>query len=150
MTSFARTAQVGGRRERLTAGLLKRKKDHIDCTYKRTRLNGRPRHIRRFDWDKGNRDKCGKHGVSTGEIESLFNEDRPVVILPDVVHSRGERRLRAIGQTTAGRYVFVVFTVRSSGGKRYIRPISARHRHRKEIEHYEKEHYEDEEEDSKL
>jgi uncharacterized DUF497 family protein len=25
-----------------------------------------------FDWDHGNRDKCRKHGVSIGEIESLL------------------------------------------------------------------------------
>ena len=26
-----------------------------------------------FDWDRGNRDKCQKHGVTVREIESLFS-----------------------------------------------------------------------------
>ena len=25
-----------------------------------------------FDWDRGNRDKCRKHGVSLAEIEQIF------------------------------------------------------------------------------
>jgi uncharacterized DUF497 family protein len=100
-----------------------------------------------FDWDTGNRQKCRKHGVSLAQIESVFNDDRPVIVLPDVGHSSGEHRRRAIGQTGAGRYVFVVFTIRSKGGKRYIRPISARYMHPKEVEHYEEERYKDEDEE---
>ena len=38
-----------------------------------------------FDWDKGNRAKCEKHGLSTSVIESLFT--RPIAILPDAAHS---------------------------------------------------------------
>jgi len=57
-----------------------------------------------FDWDSGNRDKCLKHGVSMEEIESLFA--RPHAIMVDTAHSAGEERLRAIGKTAAGRYVF--------------------------------------------
>ncbi|MEY4270890.1 MAG: Ribonuclease toxin, BrnT, of type toxin-antitoxin system, partial [Pseudomonadota bacterium] len=37
------------------------------------------------------------------------------------------------------RLIFVVFTLRQYGAETRIRPISARHMHRKEIEHYEKE-----------
>ena len=33
-----------------------------------------------FDWDKGNRAKGEKHGLSTSIIESLFT--RPLAILP--------------------------------------------------------------------
>jgi hypothetical protein len=90
-----------------------------------------------FEWDRGNRAKCHKHGVSPEEIESLFL--RPVMILPDDVHSLTESRLKAIGKTEAGRHVFLVFTIREKQGKQYIRPISARYMHRREIEHYEKE-----------
>ncbi len=90
-----------------------------------------------FEWDAANRDKCQKHGVTVAEIESLFAG--PVMILPDRAHSRTEERLRAIGQTSTGRYVFLVFTIRARSGERYIRPISARRMHRKEIESYEKE-----------
>jgi uncharacterized DUF497 family protein len=90
-----------------------------------------------FDWDKGNRAKCEKHGVSVAEVEGLFG--RPVLIVPDAAHSRGEERLRAIGKTAGGRSIFLVFTIRERAGKRFIRPVSARHMHRKEIKHYEEE-----------
>ena len=63
----------------------------------------------------------------------------PIMILPDHAHSITEERLRAIGKTKAGRYVFLVFTIRERGGKNYIRPISARYMHQKEIDSYEKE-----------
>jgi uncharacterized DUF497 family protein len=90
-----------------------------------------------FDWDSGKRDKCRKHGVSMEEIESLFA--RPHAIRMDTAHSESEERLRAIGKTAAGRYVFLVFTIRERDAGQYIRPISARYMHKKEIEYYEKE-----------
>jgi uncharacterized protein len=62
-----------------------------------------------FNWDPGNRDKCCKHGVSVTEIESLFR-GTPLVG-PDPKHSEMERRFRAIGRTTEGRSIFVVFTM---------------------------------------
>ena len=58
--------------------------------------------------------------------------------VPDRNHSHAEERFRAIGRTVRGRYVFVVFTLRLRDGDVFIRPISARHMHQKEIEHYEK------------
>jgi uncharacterized DUF497 family protein len=88
-----------------------------------------------FDWDAGNRAKCARHGVSIVEIEGLF-EGNPA-LASDIEHSRAEVRVRAVGQTAAGRFVFVVFTVRTKLGKRLIRPISARYMHRKEIRDYE-------------
>jgi uncharacterized DUF497 family protein len=62
--------------------------------------------IRGFDWDHGNRDKCQQHGMSIGEIEAVFT--RPIVILPDRETASGERRLKAIGRTPAGRHAFIV------------------------------------------
>jgi uncharacterized DUF497 family protein len=88
-----------------------------------------------FDWDEGNWPKCARHGVSKAEIEEVFFQ--PVLILPDRSHSAAEPRKRAIGTTAAGRYVFVVFTVRDRGRARLIRPISARYMHEKEIKGYE-------------
>jgi uncharacterized DUF497 family protein len=85
-----------------------------------------------FDWDDGNRAKCEKHGVSIEEIESVFY-GWPV-IASDMVHSRSEMRVRAVGRTSKGRFIFVVFTIRKD---RLIRPISARYMHRKEIRRYE-------------
>jgi uncharacterized protein len=90
-----------------------------------------------FDWDTGNLEKCQKHGVSVAEIEGLFM--RPHSIRVDVEHSLAEERLRAIGKTDTGRYVFLVFTIRERSGERFVRPISARYMHTKEVEHYEKE-----------
>jgi hypothetical protein len=90
-----------------------------------------------FDWDKGNRAKCEKHGLSISAIEGLFA--RPLAILPDTAHSRRERRFRAIGRTEKGRGVFIVFTLRRKADEVLIRPISARYMHKKEIEVYEKE-----------
>jgi len=90
-----------------------------------------------FDWDTGNRAKCQKHGVSVADIEALFSS--PLLIIPDAAHSKTESRIRALGKTSAGRMVFLVFTVRLKGGRRLVRPISARYMHAKEVASYEKE-----------
>ena len=93
--------------------------------------------IRGFDWDDGNRDKCQKHGMSIAEIEAVFT--RPVVILPDRENASGERRLKAIGTTLAGRHAFIIFTWRAErAGSAWLRPISARYMHKSEVEAYEK------------
>ena len=89
-----------------------------------------------FDWDEGNLRKCRKHGVSMEEIEELFLNDPDTYA--DPAHSIEEQRLRAIGRTNEGRALFVVFTMRNSGGLRLIRPISARYMHDKEVQHYER------------
>ncbi len=90
-----------------------------------------------FDWDAANRAKCQKHGVSVAQIEALFSA--PLLLIPDAAHSATETRLRALGKTSAGRMVFLVFTVRLKDGRRLIRPISARYMHVKEVAAYEKE-----------
>ena len=90
-----------------------------------------------FDWDKGNRAKCEKHGLSAATIEGLFG--RPLAVFPDAAHSQHERRFRAVGRTEEGRGVFIVFTLRRKGDVILIRPISARYMHSKEMEAYEKE-----------
>ncbi len=90
-----------------------------------------------FDWDDGNREKCTAHGVSTAEIENVFQGE--VWTFPDVAHSNQEIRYLGIGQTAADRYVFLAFTIRLRGGERWLRPISARYMHAKEIRHYQAE-----------
>ena len=90
-----------------------------------------------FDWDRGNRKKCQKHGVSIAEIESLFA--RVVKIAPDLPHSLTEERFKAIGNTDAGRNVLVAFTLRRRGESTLLRPVSARYMHQKEVAYYEKE-----------
>jgi uncharacterized protein len=90
-----------------------------------------------FDWDAGNREKCRKHGVSLAAIEALFH--RPVALYRDQAHSRDEERFKAIGKTDAGRSVVIVFTIRQRAGESFVRPISARFMHTKEIANYEEE-----------
>jgi uncharacterized protein len=88
-----------------------------------------------FEWDEGNWPKCGKHGVSRAEIEGVIAAARFVVDDP----SAREKRYRTARRATTGRYGFAVFTYRERGGSMYVRPISARYMHRKEIESYEEE-----------
>ncbi|WP_308165027.1 BrnT family toxin [Acidithiobacillus ferriphilus] len=86
-----------------------------------------------FDWDDGNWPKCGKHGVSRSEIEQVLRGTPAVMADPHP----DEPRMRAIGKTIAGRYVFLVFMKRKIRGKTWLRPISARYMHQKEVDHYE-------------
>ena len=88
-----------------------------------------------FDWDEGNRKKCQKHGVTLEEIETALGG--PLRVFPDPAHSAAETRYLGIGKTAAGRHVLIAFTYRAVGEKRFIRPISARFMHAKEIQHYE-------------
>ena len=87
-----------------------------------------------FDWDEGNWPKCGKHGVSREEIEQVLLGSPAVMADPHP----DEPRLRAIGKTKAGRYVFLVFMLRQVEKNTMLRPISARYMHQKEIDHYER------------
>jgi hypothetical protein len=96
-----------------------------------------------FDWDAGNRLKCRSHGVSISEIEEMFR--RLLLLFPDQSHSAAEQRFSAIGTNAPGRHIFVVFTLRKRSGMIFIRPISARYMHEKEIRHYEKQKAEAEE-----
>ncbi len=86
-----------------------------------------------FDWDDGNWPKCDKHGVSRAEIEQVLLGEPAVMADPHP----GEPRMRAIGRTEAGRYVFLVFMFRTISSQTRLRPISARYMHQKEIDHYE-------------
>mgnify|MGYP001546827054 CR=1 FL=1 len=87
-----------------------------------------------FDWDAGNWPKCGKHGVSREEIEEVLSGTPAVMADPHP----DEPRMRAIGKTTAGRHVFLVFMLRKIDSLTKLRPISARYMHEKEIAHYER------------
>jgi uncharacterized DUF497 family protein len=88
-----------------------------------------------FEWDRANRDKCGKHGVSIVAIEAAFR--RPIAVFPDPVHSQMEERFKAVGRTDDGRHMLIVFTLRIREGRKLIRPISARFMHPKEVKYYE-------------
>ncbi len=71
--------------------------------------------------------------MSREEIEEIFTGVPVVMVDP---HPR-EPRMRAIGKTRSGRYVFLAFTLRTVHGRTLVRPISARYMHKKEIGHYE-------------
>lgn len=88
-----------------------------------------------FDWDDGNREKCRKHGVSLAEIETLLRGTPHVA--PDLHHSSDEDRFIAVGRNDRGRPLFVAFTIRNQGGKRLLRPVSARYMHAREARRYE-------------
>ena len=87
-----------------------------------------------FDWDDGNRMKCQKHGVSISEIEALFAG--ALRVAPDPKHSAQEERFLAVGRTSAGRPLFVAFTLRTKNRRRLIRPVTARYMHEKEVTAY--------------
>ena len=88
-----------------------------------------------LEWDHANRDKCRKHGVPIAAVEAAFH--RPIAVFPDPSHSRAEERFKAVGRTDEGRHLLIVFTLRAREGRTFIRPISARFMHAKEIKHYE-------------
>ena len=89
-----------------------------------------------FDWDRGNLEKCRRHGVRIADIEAMFH--KLLWMIPDPVHSIGEQRFRAVGTAANGRYIFVAFTLRHRSDGMSIRPISARYMHKREVRHYEK------------
>jgi uncharacterized DUF497 family protein len=86
-----------------------------------------------FDWDEGNSTKnWERHKVSRAECEGVFFQE-PLLVAEDSAHSTAEKRYYALGQTTVGRRLFVVSTIR---GDR-IRVISARPMNRRERRVYE-------------
>ena len=85
-----------------------------------------------FQWDQHNAVKnWERHQTSVPECEEVFFNS-PLVVQDDPKHSRREPRFYCLGQTDAGRPLFVVFTVRGT----LIRVISARDMSRKEKEVY--------------
>lgn len=89
--------------------------------------------IKGFDWDNGNWPKCGKHGALKSEIEYVLEHTsfRARDPFPD------EERYNTAHQAMTGRYIFVAYTYRRRDNGLYIRPISARPMHDKEIRKYE-------------
>ncbi|HEV2852247.1 MAG TPA: BrnT family toxin [Thermoanaerobaculia bacterium] len=86
-----------------------------------------------FEWDAGNAEKNWiRHRVSQAECEQVFFS-RPLVAAEDVLHSSDEGRFFALGQSDAGRLLFVVYTLREEK----IRVISARDMTRRERKEYE-------------
>lgn len=92
-----------------------------------------------FEWDEGNVHKnWDRHQVTPEEAEDVFF-DEPLVVRHDAQHSEAEKRFYALGQTSRGRYLFVVFAVRN----KYIRVLSARDMNRNEEAAYRRREHEE-------
>jgi uncharacterized protein len=97
----------------------------MDILERLTRASG-------LEWDAGNLEKNWRtHQVSAAECEQLFF-NQPLVVAGDPAHSQREERFYALGQTDAGRRLFVAFTLRGD----LLRVISARDMSRKERKVY--------------
>jgi uncharacterized protein len=70
-----------------------------------------------FDWDAANAAHLAQHDVSPDEFEQAFKHPR----IEEQVIGKGESRVWALGNTDAGRYLTLVYTVR--GNK--IRAVTA-------------------------
>ena len=87
-----------------------------------------------FEWDSGNSTKSAlKHGVSSDEVESLFNLRMAVPIGRQVSPAVEEERLCVVGPSQNGKFISVVFTLRDGR----VRPISSRPANQKEKTLYE-------------
>ncbi len=87
-----------------------------------------------FVWDEGNETKSKrKHDVDTMEAEQVFDDPNNFPLGSQIEPEVNEPRFGVLGQTSAGRYLHVVFTVRTGA----IRIISARPMHRREKASYE-------------
>jgi uncharacterized protein len=92
-----------------------------------------------FDWDQHNAEKdWERHRVTPEEAEDVFFHE-PLLVRRYFKHSKREKRYYALGQTSAGRMLFVSFTTR----RRLIRVISVRDMNRKEREAYGRKEAED-------
>jgi uncharacterized protein len=63
-----------------------------------------------FDWDEENTKHLAAHKVMSAEFEQVLNND-PLDLDYDSID--GEERYRSVGLTNRGRYLLVVWTVRS-------------------------------------
>ncbi len=90
-------------------------------------------HLTGFDWDESNREKnWEKHLVLSSECEEVFF-NLPLLLQADSAHSQEEPRYFVLGRSTAGRRLFIAFTVREDK----IRVFSARDMSKKERKIYE-------------
>ena len=89
--------------------------------------------IKGIDWDAGNWPKCGKHGAEKSEIEHVL--EHMTFRIQDPYPN--EIRYNTAMLCPSGRHIFVVFMYRTLDDGVYLRPISARPMHRKEVKKYE-------------
>lgn len=86
-----------------------------------------------FEWHSPKaQSNLQKHGVSFEEASTVFG-DPLVDIQPDFTHSVEEERFSAIGRSSEGRLLVVIFTEKTDA----MRLITAREPTPKERRHYE-------------
>ena len=70
--------------------------------------------IREFEWDDNNIEHIARHGVFPDEVEDMAFDDDPWI-------KKGRKRTRyMLGYTVAGRYLFVVYSLKGKGIARVI------------------------------
>jgi uncharacterized DUF497 family protein len=72
----------------------------------------------RYDWDENNLAHIARHNVAPEEFEQVLANDR---VFSGEDFENGERRVRELGATDAGRVLIVVWTPRGN----LTRPITA-------------------------
>ena len=72
-----------------------------------------------FDWDDANRNHIALHNATPEEVEQAILD--PHAVLLEIQLNSDEERVKALGMTTEGRILSVVFTFRRNA----IRPITA-------------------------
>jgi len=91
--------------------------------------------VLRFEWDaRKNKENKRKHGVSFDEAQTVFFDDRALLVA-DPDHSEFEERSVLLGLSHALHTLVVIHTYREREG--VLRLISARKANRAEREQYE-------------
>jgi len=89
--------------------------------------------LTKFEWDKWDLNKSYfKHEATPKETEEVFIDEWSYVV-PDIKHSKTEKRFVIVGKTMEKRDLFIAFVERN----KKIRVISARRMHKKEVLKYE-------------
>ena len=70
--------------------------------------------IREFEWNDRNTEHIARHNVSPDEVEDVAFDDEPWI-------RKGRRGSRyMLGYTIGGRYLFIVYSLKSTGIARVI------------------------------
>ena len=70
--------------------------------------------ITEFEWDESNVEHILRHNVSPDEVEEVAFDDEPWI-------KKGRKGTRyMLGYTIAGRYLFIVYVIKSKGIARVI------------------------------
>lgn len=83
-----------------------------------------------FEWDEANIEHLTRHEVSPNEVEQVILD--PHALIVEMQSHPEEERFKAIGMTSAGRILVVVFTLHGA----VIRPITSYEGSRRDQEMY--------------